>query len=72
MKNFFSNEASFRKSLLFAAGILAAGGTAVYVQSRIRSKKSDSFFIRMGSKMIKRYQISWLLMARKLYKRKED
>ncbi|KAL9393556.1 hypothetical protein Peur_012841 [Populus x canadensis] len=42
--------ASRRKSLLFAAGILAAGGTAVYVQSRIRSKKSDSFLYYNGIK----------------------
>lgn len=39
-----------RKSLLFAAGILAAGGTAVYVQSRIRSNKSDSFLYSNGIK----------------------
>ncbi|KAB5556510.1 hypothetical protein DKX38_007419 [Salix brachista] len=42
--------ASRRKSLLFAAGILAAGGTAVYVQSRISSKKSDSFLYSNGLK----------------------
>uniref|UniRef100_A0A6N2NAX0 ABC transmembrane type-1 domain-containing protein n=1 Tax=Salix viminalis TaxID=40686 RepID=A0A6N2NAX0_SALVM len=41
--------ANRRKSLLLAAGILAAGGTAAYVQSRISSKKSDSFFIPMIS-----------------------
>ncbi|CAN0919588.1 ABC transporter D family member 1 [Linum grandiflorum] len=35
--------ASRRKSLLFAAGILVAGGTTAYVQSRSRIKKSDSF-----------------------------
>ena len=45
--NFFC---PYRKSLLFAAGILAAGGTAVYVQSRISSKKSDSFLYSNGLK----------------------
>ncbi|CAK7334627.1 unnamed protein product [Dovyalis caffra] len=42
--------ASRRKSLLLAAGILAAGGTAAYVQSRISSKKSDSFHHSNGLK----------------------
>ncbi|KAB5548156.1 hypothetical protein DKX38_011562 [Salix brachista] len=42
--------ANRRKSLLLAAGILAAGGTAVYVQSRISSKKSDSFLHSNGLK----------------------
>ncbi|CAN1224686.1 ABC transporter D family member 1 [Linum perenne] len=35
--------ASRRKSLLFAAGILVAGGTTAYLHSRSRIKKSDSF-----------------------------
>ncbi|CAI0420305.1 unnamed protein product [Linum tenue] len=35
--------ASRRKSLLFAAGILVAGGTTAYLQSCSRVKKSDSF-----------------------------
>ncbi|KAB5564060.1 hypothetical protein DKX38_004114 [Salix brachista] len=38
------------KSLLFAAGILAAGGTVVYVQSQISFKKSDSFLYSNGLK----------------------
>ncbi|KAJ6733559.1 ATP-BINDING CASSETTE SUB-FAMILY D MEMBER [Salix koriyanagi] len=42
--------ANRRKSLLLAAGILAAGGTAAYVQSRISSKKSDSFLHSNGLK----------------------
>lgn len=32
-----------RKTLLLATGILVAGGTAAYVQSRFSSKKPDSF-----------------------------
>lgn len=35
--------ASRRKTLLLATGILVAGGTAAYVQSRFSSKKPDSF-----------------------------
>ncbi|KAF5749808.1 hypothetical protein HS088_TW03G00133 [Tripterygium wilfordii] len=35
--------ASRRKTLLVAAGILVAGGTAAYVQSRFSRKKIDSF-----------------------------
>eukprot|EP00258_Populus_trichocarpa_P017949 XP_006380421.2 ABC transporter D family member 1 isoform X1 [Populus trichocarpa] len=42
--------ANRRKSLLLAAGVLAAGGTAAYVQSRISSKKSDSFLHSNGPK----------------------
>ncbi|KAJ6684085.1 hypothetical protein OIU85_007743 [Salix viminalis] len=38
------------KSLLFTAGILAAGGTVVYVQSQISFKKSDSFLYFNGLK----------------------
>ncbi|KAJ6334704.1 hypothetical protein OIU78_011547 [Salix suchowensis] len=45
-----SNEATFMKSLLFAAGILAAGGTVVYVQSQISFNKSDSFLYSNGLK----------------------
>ena len=32
-----------RKTLLLATGIVVAGGTAAYVQSRLSSKKHDSF-----------------------------
>ncbi|XP_065875932.1 ABC transporter D family member 1 [Euphorbia lathyris] len=35
--------ASRRKSLLLATGIIVAGGTAAYVQSRFSCKRSDSF-----------------------------
>ncbi|KAL9340425.1 hypothetical protein Peur_066644 [Populus x canadensis] len=42
--------ANRRKSLLLAAGVLAAGGTAAYVQSRISPKKSDSFLHSTGPK----------------------
>ncbi|CAN1224690.1 ABC transporter D family member 1 [Linum perenne] len=37
------NSRLYRKSLLFAAGILVAGGTTAYLHSRSRIKKSDSF-----------------------------
>lgn len=32
----------FRKSILLAAGIVAAGGTAVYLKSRVASRRPDS------------------------------
>ncbi|XP_022942560.1 ABC transporter D family member 1-like [Cucurbita moschata] len=35
--------ASRRKTLLFATGVVLVGGTAVYLQSRCRKKKSSSF-----------------------------
>ncbi|CAL1376763.1 unnamed protein product [Linum trigynum] len=41
--SFRSHSRPYRKSLLFAAGILVAGGTTAYLQSRSRVKKSDSF-----------------------------
>ncbi|CAI0420489.1 unnamed protein product [Linum tenue] len=41
--SFRSHSCPYRKSLLFAAGILVAGGTTAYLQSRSRVKKSDSF-----------------------------
>jgi hypothetical protein len=34
--------ASRRKSILLAAGIVAAGGTAVYLKSRVASRRPDS------------------------------
>lgn len=34
---------SHRKTLLLATGILVAGGTAAYVQSRLSCRKPDSF-----------------------------
>ncbi|CAI0420307.1 unnamed protein product [Linum tenue] len=41
--SFRSHSCPYRKSLLFAAGILVAGGTTAYLQSCSRVKKSDSF-----------------------------